>query len=213
MRFCSFLLLCMITPSVFGGTPPGTNWLQYAAQMTKLACSTSWDFADIKSVTTSFCGRLSLQRGTLPPEQWPVVRMAEARVALSMMTRLVQWTNVNESATSHLLNVAPPMETGLPSGVDPQVISDRTLRSRYEQDIAENRRKANASIFYAERRNDSLVYLAFLKSYVINWYSIPPVADEELRTVVKDANLPDALAIDILQGITHGHDRPASCGP
>jgi len=79
-----------------------------------------------------------------PKEQeWADQRKKDVEVRFHAWKRLIDAIDPNWDPNDKAVrNVAPPIETGLPSGVVPEAIKDPKLRAEYEAAIDKNRQKA-----------------------------------------------------------------------
>jgi len=84
------------------------------------------------------------------------------------------------------LNLAPPLETGLPSGVGPEAIEDPKLRAQFEADIEENRRKAEKYNIQSIARDRQKYWIPWAKRFLIGTYMEAPDKIEELRVLLED---------------------------
>ena len=114
--------------------------------------------------------------------QWERERSSKAQLWLLAWQRLEREINRNfDFSDRALLHVAPPWETGLPSGAAPEAIKDATLRARYEAALAVNAKKAQEY-----NRQFDLRYLdtrlpKSAEGYLVRAYSEPPYNRQELN--------------------------------
>ena len=85
-----------------------------------------------------------------------------------------------------ILNIAPPLETGLPSGVGPEAVKDPKLRAQYEADLKENRRKIEKSNLQWIARDRQKYWIPRAKRFFIRTYMEAPDKIEELQTLLEE---------------------------
>ncbi len=131
-------------------------------------------------------------------EAWNDLRSQKAQFWLEAWRRVTQATDPKFDPDDRpLLNVLPPLSTGLPAGASPAGIKDPRLRTEYEKTIAQNNAKAQQ---YSEqswlRRNGPSVYEG-MKHYLVIAYSRPPSNLSELQRLlseyIEDASVRDRL--------------------
>ncbi len=98
------------------------------------------------------------------------------------------------------INIAPPPETGLPAGVDPNGIADPTVKAQYEKGIAANQAKARLYEFQLGLHKaartctdafDKHVYAGYTKS---SEAVLAKLIDENVRSETRRASLKDLLS-------------------
>ena len=118
----------------------------------------------------------------LDPETWSKYRSVAAKLVFSAWYGLKRSLDKNfAKERKPFLNISPPIETGLPAGVDPKAIKDLDLRKKYELSIADNAEKTkfyNAQ--YALRKIDRK-FSEKAEKYLIDVYTKPPYAHDELE--------------------------------
>jgi hypothetical protein len=138
---------------------------------------------------------LRIGPGAVKGEKFAGRRTEDATVRLHAWKRLMnavdpKWDPDKVTWTG---NIAPPASTGLPAGVDPAAIKDPKLRKEYEAAIERNRQKAEAY-------NEQYAARKWLKRFpkraereIVQAYSHPPFATEELKKLLYE-HLPDKEA-------------------
>lgn len=110
-------------------------------------------------------------------------RKEDVRVRLHAWKRLVDAIDPKWSPDEAMMggNIEPPITTGLPSGVEPQSISDPGMRAEYESEIQRNRRKNERSVEQYRLHDWLKRYPKRAEEYIIEAYSQPPFFLEELK--------------------------------
>ena len=105
------------------------------------------------------------------------------------------------------LNVVPPEQTGLPSGVSPQAIENPVLRAEYEVAIEANRQKI-------EKYNEQYRLRGWLKrypkqteEYIIRAYSTAPYNNEELIQYLNEYKLDEETKTRIIDTVTKSIEK------
>jgi Txe/YoeB family toxin of Txe-Axe toxin-antitoxin module len=80
-----------------------------------------------------------------------------------------------------LLNVTPPLATGMRAGIAPEAIKDPTLRTQYEAAITKNRQKAERHRKQSKLRTWLKRFPKKAEEYVVQAYCKPPFNLDELR--------------------------------
>jgi len=128
-------------------------------------------------------------------DDFTVKRAENAAIRLHAWRRLLEAIDPNWDPNEKTWggNVPPPPATGLSPGVDPAAIQDSALRAEYEEAIRINRQKI-------EERTKQYKYRQYLEWFqnsaeenIIQEYSHPPYAIDELRKML-DNELPDQSA-------------------
>lgn len=78
-------------------------------------------------------------------------------------------------------NIAPPLSTGLPSGIAPEDVEDPKLRAEYEAALAKNKQKAQNYSRQVKLRELDKLFSPRVEQYIISAYSKPPFDLEELK--------------------------------
>jgi hypothetical protein len=174
--------------SAIQGAPLGDNGtrlsVQYAALGLKRAESTPLDTVEhLLRIASQYAALVRLK---LPDDELAARRAENARLWLRTWERIerqIDPTWVNEETW---LNLVPPDETGLPSGIAPEAIADPILRARYEADIAENGRKVRRNNQQRMLRKLAALVPARAEPYLIAAYSRPPARPGELEKLLRE---------------------------
>ncbi|WDE96050.1 hypothetical protein PQO03_10025 [Lentisphaera profundi] len=83
-----------------------------------------------------------------------------------------------------LMNVIPPLETGLPAGVSPENIQDLQLRAEYEANIKENSKVAKQRLQRTFLRNHQAVLIRKVAAAIVENYSQGEDAETELTEIL-----------------------------
>ena len=118
--------------------------------------------------------------------EWCAQRSAKARSWLHAWMRVHEgideaWDPEDRPAA----NLAPPDETGLPSGVAPEGIKDPKLRAEYETAIQNNRRKSEEYMRQTILRTVAKRDLPQGEERVVKMYSTPPYDLDELERYLR----------------------------
>lgn len=133
---------------------------------------------------------------------WEVLRRQKAQFWLKAWRRVTQATDPKVDLDDRpLLNVAPPLSTGLPAGISPASIKNPRVRTEYEKAIAQNNAKAQRCSEQSWLRlNGSSVYEE-MEHYLVNAYSRPPSNLSELQRLlsefIEDASVRDRLLEEV----------------
>jgi len=115
-------------------------------------------------------------------EDFAQLRKKDVEIRLHAWKRLIDAIDPNwDPNDKPVRNVAPPTETGLPSGVTPEAIKDSKLRAEYKQAIDKNRKKAEKYLKQSKMRDWLKSYPKSAERDIILAYSEPPFNLEELR--------------------------------
>jgi hypothetical protein len=98
-------------------------------------------------------------------------------------------------------NIQPPLETGLPAGIDPMHIEDSILRKRYEMEIEKNRLKTeiyNKQIQLHQIFND---YPTKLENYLLDVYSANQEDIVSLNKLFKQTALEEPFQKKIISSL------------
>ena len=121
--------------------------------------------------------------------EWAKERRAKAKLWLHALRRIEQQTDVNFDFNDRAyLNVSPPEETGLPTGVGPEAVKDPRLRAQFEAAIKANAEKIRKNNQQFEMRHLNQFFVPKAEEYLIRVYAKPPYALDELKKLL-DANL------------------------
>jgi hypothetical protein len=113
--------------------------------------------------------------------EWAKERSLKARLWLHAWQRLEAERDKNFNFDDRpVMNVVPPRETGLPSGVAPEAIKDAKLRARYQAELTANAKKAEAYNRQYMLREMSKTFPRKAESYIVGAYSKPPYNFNEL---------------------------------
>lgn len=82
------------------------------------------------------------------------------------------------------LNITPPVETGLPSGVAPEAIKDARLRALYEAEITANAKKARIYNRQYILRQIEKEFPQKAENYIVSAYSKSPINPNELEQLL-----------------------------
>lgn len=130
------------------------------------------------------------------PKTWSRYRRLAAEVLIHTWQRISASLDKDfDTDDKPFINLAPPRETGLPSGVAPKAIKDPILRKKYEQAIADNAKKAK---YYSEQSQLRMLDKHFSEKaerYLREIYTRPPVALDELVQLLD----PDVLGKDTVE--------------
>ena len=146
-----------------------------------------------------------------PKEQdWTRLRRKDIEIRLHAWRRLLDSIDPDWDPDEELLGpnaIAPPAETGLPGGVDPQAIEDPVLRAAYERAIEANRQKL-------ERYNEQYRLHKWLKrypkraeEYIVQAYSVAPYDNDELTKSLNDCRLDEKTKARILGAVAKNIER------
>lgn len=80
--------------------------------------------------------------------------------------------------------VAPPPESGLPSGVDPKSIKDGEMRAKYEKGIAENQLKAAQYNMQVTLYKANESCMQAFKIHIATWYTASREDSGEIATLI-----------------------------
>jgi len=100
-----------------------------------------------------------------------------------------------------LLNVAPPLSTGLPAGVSPSSIENPRLRAEYEHAIAQNHAKIERYNQQSWLKLNGQRVFKEVEQYLVNAYSRAPSDLQELQQLlsryVQDASVRDRILVGV----------------
>jgi hypothetical protein len=111
------------------------------------------------------------------------------------------------------INVSPPVETGLPSGVGPEAVKDPALRKRFEEAIEKNTRNGNTYRKKHDLADFEKRFAADAKRNFIETYSKPPFETDELAKNLQEYGVPpsdrDAILKEVKRREVERADRDA----
>jgi hypothetical protein len=140
--------------------------------------------------------------GRLQGDAWAKDRRVRAERWLKTWQSIrKQLAALPKSTGPFYINVSPPPETGLPSGVGPEAVKDPVLRKKFEQAIEENRRRAGA---YSQKRaledlDSSVIHRT--KRYLIDAFSRSPLRTEELVELLEQYDIAEKTRAEILEEV------------
>lgn len=117
------------------------------------------------------------------PEEWLLERRKNMKLWFQTWKRLNDAIDPDWTRETTYFNLAPPLETGLPSGVAPEAVKDPKLRAQYEADLQENARKAKRNLEQSQARKLKRSFQPWAIRYIVAAYSHLPGALEELKGV------------------------------
>lgn len=113
--------------------------------------------------------------------EWAKERSLKSRLWLHAWQRLESERDKNFNFDDRpFINVTPPRETGLPSGVAPEAIKDAKLRARYQAELTANAEKAEVYNRQYALREIGKSFPQKAESYIVGAYSKPPRNANEL---------------------------------
>jgi len=198
------------------------SWEQYKEQLSVNLARQSGE-ASVKEMMHTICsmrGLDSFKANEIGTNVWQDVRELEVRVLLKCIKDLTQMIPAEIDPKDYpVLNVAPPPETGLPSGVSlnpqggtnlpriiqlpagvsPSDIKDPVLRKQYERQIEENKKKAERCTQYSEIRREIDPLTTRAMEYIAASYSVPRSDISELKSLLETSG----LKIEICESILH----------
>lgn len=135
----------------------------------------------------------SLFAKDLAPEAWSRYRRLATELAIHAWVRIRASLDKDFDAIDKpFRNLAPPHETGLPSGVAPEAIKDPILRKAYEKALAHNAKKAEYYNKQSQLRKLDSDFSEKVERYLEEIYTRPPLAFDELAQLLD----PDRLGKD-----------------
>ena len=149
------------------------------------------EFDLIGYVTTSTIGPRA-SKGT----ELAARRMTDTAIRLHSWKRLLEaidphW-DPDENITS--INISPPAATGLPSGIDPAAIQDSVLRAEYKDSLQLNSQRIKKYNEQYDYHKWLAWYIRHAEKYIIQIYSYPPFAIDELKKMLNPLPDQDAKA-------------------
>lgn len=144
-----------------------------------------------------------------PKEQeWAQQRKKDVEVRFHAWKRLIDSIDPKWDPNDKFVrNVAPPLETGLPSGVVPEAIKDPKLRAEYEEAIDNNRQKAEKYLEQSRLRDWLKRFPKRAEEYIIQAYSKPPFAVEELKQYLDKYVADTKTKARILDAVTKNMEK------
>lgn len=109
-------------------------------------------------------------------------------------------------------NVSPPKGIGIPGipGMSPELIKDPVLRAEYEKAIEKNREKVKIRNEQIKLRNTKKMYYRIVEKYLVQTYSIPPFANDELRQYLEKFKIDKETQTRITEAVTKNIDKQNS---
>lgn len=133
---------------------------------------------------------------------WELQRRVNVELWLGAWRRLALETDKDFDPTDvPQMNVAPPKETGLPSGVSPEAIQDRDLRQKYEQTIVQNRQKADRYNHQYRLRRLAEWFPRKAQAFLVSSYSKAPFDTGELRELLINYVVQETTRADIIKQV------------
>ena len=143
-------------------------------------------------------------------QDWAERRKKDVEIRLHAWRRLVGSIDPNWDPNDlPVINLVPPLATGLPSGVAPEAIKDPKLRTEYEAAIEKNRQKAER---YSQQYRLRMWLKRFPKraeEYIIQAYSKPPFNVEELKRYFEKYSIDEKTPARILDAVTKNMQEQA----
>ncbi len=125
---------------------------------------------------------LTLDPPVMDERAWAILRERKARLWLAAWRRVAGSINPTFNFDDRpLLNVLPPLATGLPAGVSPESIKDPKLRAEYEAAIADNSAKAQRYSDQQYLKQNAARFFAEAERYLVSAYSRSPLDLPELN--------------------------------
>ena len=106
-------------------------------------------------------------------------------------------------------NVSPPKGIGIPGipGMSPELIKDPVLRAEYEKAIEKNREKVKIRNEQIKLRNTKKMYSRIVEKYLVQTYSIPPFANNELRQNLEKFKIDKETQTRITEAVTKNMEK------
>jgi hypothetical protein len=190
-----YIPLMLQLVKTLGSVDFGNRRQYYLAQtyaMEALASSETMSVDTECSLLEYVTQNLDDQGHVLKDEEWAKLRKKQAELYLYAMNRISKLIDPNWDPTDvGVLNIVPPPETGLPSGVAPETIKDERLRKEYEQALRANAEKHRRYREQVLARNLLETWTPKAMRYIIWAYSTPPAQLAELQHLLND-NIADA---------------------
>lgn len=139
---------------------------------------------------------------------WQELRRQKARFWLETWRRIGQATDSNFDFNDRpLLNVAPPLPTGLPSGVSPASVENRQFRAEFENAIAQNNAKIQRYNEQSWLKLDGSRVHKEVEHYLVNAYGRAPSDLQELQRLlseyIEDTAVRDRLLEEVRKSQHH----------
>lgn len=116
---------------------------------------------------------------------WPAIRKNDTELRLHAWKRLTDTIDPNYDKAAgtkgflEIRSISPP--EGLPMGADPNLVKDKKLRQRYQEELDEYYKKINWRNQQYRFRQDLKWFSKQNEQYIEHLYSIPPYNNEELQ--------------------------------
>ncbi len=141
---------------------------------------------------------LSFDPPVMDEVAWGELRRQKARFWLEAWRRIGRATDSNFDFDDRpLLNVLPPLSTGLPSGVSPASVKNPQFRAEYENAIAQNNAKIQRYNEQSWLRLNGLHVYEEVEHYLVNAYAKSPSDLQELHGLlseyIEDTSVRDRL--------------------
>ena len=106
-------------------------------------------------------------------------------------------------------NVSPPKGIGIPGipGMSPELIKDPVLRAEYEKAIERNHEKVKIHNEQIKLRNTKKMYSRIVEKYLVQTYSIPPFANDELRKYLEKFKIDKETQTRIIEAVTKNMEK------
>jgi hypothetical protein len=139
--------------------------------------------------------------------EWVTERSGKAKLWLHAWQRLEAERDKNFNFNDRpFLNVTPPRETGLPSGVGPEAIKDAKLRARYQAELTANAKKAEVYSRQYMLRELGKSFPRKAESYIVGAYSKPPYNVNELGQLLNQYVADHEIRQRIMREVTERRD-------
>jgi len=137
------------------------------------------------------------------PQKWVAERSTKVKLWLHAWARLEHGIDRNFNFNNRpSLNITPPRETALPSGVAPEAIRDAKLRAKYEAALAANNKKAREYNCQYELRSLNETFPERVKQYLARVYSEPPYNVAEVKRHLTSYKISHAAKQKVLAEVT-----------
>jgi hypothetical protein len=155
---------------------------------------------------------LTLMIGPNAPQgqDWERRRRKDVEIRLHAWRRLLDSIDPDWDPDEELLGpnaIAPPAETGLPGGVDPQAIADPALRAEYERAIEANRQKLERYNEQYQLRKWLRRYPKQAEEYTVQAYSVAPHNQQELTKYLDHYRLDEETKARMLEAVAKNIER------
>jgi len=130
------------------------------------------------------------------------LRKEQTRLLLRALQRVEKAIDRNwDKEDTGVMNVSPPSETGLPSGISPDAIKDPKLRAEYEAAIQANREKIARYNQQVQVRSLKDGWGKHAQRTIITWYMEAPLANEELAQLLQQYDIDSETRQTIMDGV------------